>query len=534
MLQSRACRIPHEQASSFVIWFVYAPGFLILAGAIVRLVPAFLGERTHRIIAAAIMILSAILVAYTPSSGWVLQARYHLLSDTPVYIQLALDGLSMVTSLALLLSAAWAALVPRDSDSALEFSDWGVLSATLFLLLAANPLTLAITWTAFALVRVVVSRRETGETSSLVIASELASLTMLLAAIYPLGMDALSTPLFPMQPQGIQSWLVIVSSLLRMGLFPLQANEPSHSNLRVASALTGLYLLLRTVQALPTLAIAAALLGLGSALMAALSAARIRDTKQSWGWLLQHVLFVGILAAALGSESSLAGLGVLVCIAWCARITMGDGKQPAGGWDLAGVAALGGIAPTLGWSTWTETFDALKGLGSPWIMMATGLGFAICAWTVGHNLRALMATQPMWWRDLLRWQDVWRGLPALLLVAAGIWSSMLTYHGRGPVWGAAGSHASLLDEAGIWPIALGIATLTGGSLALGWLRREGADKAPRVSHATSLQIALRSTAQALERVRKGIVLIDCTLREHAVLAWTALAAAALALWLHGR
>ncbi|MGC9359098.1 MAG: hypothetical protein ACP5G7_01825 [Anaerolineae bacterium] len=498
-----------------MIWFVYAPALLILAGVVMRLVPASLGERTHRIIAAISMVLAAAFIAFTPSSGWALQARYHLLSDTPAYVRLALDGLSMVTSLALLLGAAWGALARRQGDTAVGWSDWVPLSVTLFVLLAANPLTLLIAWSTFALVRVVASLQESDETSGLVIGAELASLATLLAATYRLGLDGLSTPFSPMGPEGLQGWLVAISALLRMGLFPLQPEHPSRRNLRLSAALTGLYLLLRTVGELPALAIAAALLGLGSAIMAALSSAAAHDTNKVWGWLLQHMLFVGILAATLGSESRLAGLGALICVAWGARVIMRDREQPASGWDLVGTSALGGIVPTLGWSVWAASLGALSNLRSPWPMVAAGLGFAVCAWTMGHNLRAVTATHPAWWWDLLRWQDVWRGLPALLLVALGIWPS-------------------LLDKAEIWPIALGVAALTSTSLALGWLRRKGTDRESRASHDKKPKTALRSTVAALERVRANIVQIDVTLREHALLAWTALAAAALGLWLQGR
>jgi hypothetical protein len=524
----------HEQASSLVIWFVYVPALLILAGAVMRLVPAFLGKRTHGIIAAISMVLAAVSIAFTVSSGWVLQARYHLLSNTPAYFRLALDGLSIITSLALLLGAAWTALARGHGQASIGWSDWCVLSVTLLVLAAANPLTLLIGWSAFALMRVVISSRDADEPSGLVMGAELASLATLLAATYGLGLEGLSAPFFPIRPQGYQGWLVAISALLRMGLLPPWLDDRSPSNLHLASALTGLYLLLRTVEALPALAIAAALLGLGSAIMAALSVTADHDTDQSWGWLLQHTLFVGVLAAALGSGSKLAGLGALVCIAWCARIAMRGEEQPASAWVLVGTASLGGIAPSLGWAAWTASLDALSSLRAPWIMAAVGLGFALCAWTLGHKLRTATGTRPMWWRDLFRWQDLWQGIPALLLVGLGIRSSLLTYHGRGPLWVAVGSQAGLLSEAGIWPMGAGIAALTSASLALGWLWREGAGRESRVLHRWNPKAALRSTVAGLERARTALVQIDITLREHAVLAWTALAAVALVLWLYGR
>ena len=83
-------------------------------------------------------------------------------------------------------------------------------------------------------------------------------------------------------------------------------------------------------------------------------------------------------------------------------------------------------------------------------------------------------------------------------------------------------------------MALGLAGLTGVSLALGWLGPEGTGGERSVARSKSPPATLRSATCALERARIGIAQIDVTLREHATLAWTALAAAALALWLYGR
>ena len=99
-----------------MIWFVYALLLPILAGAVMRLVQPFLGERTSRALAVISMALAAAFIAFMPSSGWVLRARYHLLSDTRPYLRLSTDGLAVVTSLAILLGSAWAELAhPKDS-----------------------------------------------------------------------------------------------------------------------------------------------------------------------------------------------------------------------------------------------------------------------------------------------------------------------------------------------------------------------------------------------------------------------------------
>jgi len=530
MLQSPSCRSPTHQVSSHVIWFVYALPLPLLAGAVVRLAPSHARSRVRGAALAVCAALAASFIALPPSARWALQARYHLLGDTPTYLRLSTDGLSVTTSLALLMCVAWAGLGHGSAPSASRQGEYWIVSATLCVLLASNPLTLLFAWCGFCIVRVIVSLRNPDGHTSLVILRELGSLAALLAASQPLGLAGLSTALYPVAPQAMTGWLVAAASILRMGLYPLQTKAPSATTMRLAASLSGLYLLLRAAPTLPALAMAAA----ASAVVAAAMSARARNANESWGWLVQHILLLGILGTSVGPSGLLAGLAALVCVALChpAIERLRQDRQHA--WDLMALGALGGLVPTLGWSLWAALLGVTSYLGPRWILLALGVSCALCAWVVGRNVRIASGQQRSLWRDLFCWREAWRALPALALLLTGLRPVLLTYHGSAPLWTAIGSSAGLIRDKTPWPVALGLAVLTSASAALGWFKHPEDTTQDVRAQSSELRHAARSMQATVERTRGALAQIDLTLREHATLAWTMLAAVALILWLRGR
>lgn len=530
MLQSPSCRGPTGQVSSHVIWFVYALPLPLLADAVVRLLPS---RARNRLRGTALVVCSAAaagFIALPASSGWILQARYHLLSDTPVYLRLAADGLSIVMSLALLASVASDGLGHNTHSLPSHGGDGWILSATLCVLLAGNPLTLLCAWSVFGLIRVVASLGNPDDHASLAIAGELGSLAALLAASQPLGLAGLSNTFYPTAPGTLSGWLVAAASMLRMGVHPLQAEGPAKGSMRLSASISGLYLLLRTAPPLPALATAAAALALVTAVMAA----GTRDAAESWGWLIQHGLLLGILGASVGPSGKLAGLAAIVCIALCQPAIERLWQDRHHTWDLITLAALGGVMPSLGWATWGALLGIVSYVWPKWMLLLMGGGYTLCAWAFGRNARAAWSQEGALWRELLCWRNAWRALPALALLVLGLWPGPLTYHGAAPPWRAIGSSSELIGRTIGWPIALGLAVLTSASLALGWIKAAENTTQRMGTCSSGLMRATRSVLDGLKHARGALAQIDLTLREHAALAWTTLAAAALILWLRGR
>ena len=513
-----------------MIWFVYALPLPIMVALLVRLAPVGLRHRIQGYALALSCAVAAGLIALPPSTGWALQARYHLLSTTPVYARFAADGLIIIAAVALLMTTAWDTLVRQVDRAPISGTRALVVTAALTVFMSGNAMTLLLTWSAFGLLRAILAANDRDARTRPVIAGELASLSALLAAMRPLGLAGLSTPLFPYEGPALTSWLLIAACALRMGLYPLQTERDKRSGVPLASALTGLYLLLRASPPQPAIARVLVVLAFGASAMSF----RFGGTQSGWAWLLQHALILVVLGATIGGAGGLGGLALLVCVALCQPALRRLQEDHHHLWDLVALLALGGIAPMLGWASWTRLLGQVSQLGPRWTSLLLGGSFALCAWVLGHSLRRLRSSGALRWHELLRWQSAWRSLPALALLTLGIWPSLLDFHGQAPAWAGIASQPELATAGVSWSMALGVAALAAISAGLGWSRPSEQATADPESNEDGGAQAMRLALDTIERIRVTIADIDITLRDHATLTWTILAAAVLLLWLRGR
>ncbi len=509
-----------------MVWFVSILPLPILVAVLARLVPARVKRLGVGYALAASLLLVAALIVLPKSASWPVKARYHLLSDTPLYVRLAVDGLTATAATALLLAAAWDVLVRQVDGSPPSDVIVLVVTSALLVFMSANALTLLLSWSGFGLLRAIVAANDRDARSRPVIAGELGSLAALLAAMQPLGLDGLSAPTLTGEAPAMTGWLVLVACALRMGIYPLQEGGAQRIHVRLASTLTGLYLLLRAAPAVGVAPLALVLLA------TAVSAVAFRSVaaRDEWPWLLQHAILMGALAATLGPAGSLPGLALLVCVSLCQPALHRLQDEHAHPWDLVALLALGGIVPTVGWAAWTRLLGPTTLLSPRWPPLLLACSFALCAWVLGHGLRLRWASGEIVWHRLLRWQDAWRSLPALAVLLLGIWPNAVGLSGKAPPWQALATAPEPSSVGVTWPLALGIAVLVAISFSLGWLRPT---ERPAAAEGGDAQ-AVRASLDGVERIRQAIVDIDITLRDHATLAWTALAAAALILWLRGR
>ena len=513
-----------------MIWFVSILPLPILVAVLARLVPSRVRRLGAGYALAASLALVAALIILPQSAGWPVKARYHLLSDTPLYVRLAVDGLTATAATALLLVAAWDVLVRQVDGSPSNDVIALVVTSALLVFMSANALTLLLSWSGFGLLRAILAANDRDARSRPVIASELGSLTALLAAMQPLGLAGLSAPTLTGEAPAMTGWLVLVACALRMGIYPLQAGGAQRIHVRLASTLTGLYLLLRTAPAVGVAPLAFVLL----ATVVGAVAFRSEAVRDEWPWLLQHAILLGALAATLGSAGGLPGLALFVCVSLCQPALLRLQEEHAHPWDLMALLALGGMVPTVGWAAWTRLLGPASLLGPRWAPLLLGCSFALCACVLGHGLRQRWASGEVVWRRLLRWQDAWRSLPALAVILLGVWPNAVGLSGQAPPWQVLEAAPEPSSVGVTWPLALGIAVLTTISFGLGWLRpTERADERPATAEGGVTQ-AVRASLDSIERIRKAIADVDITLRDHATLAWTALAATALLLWLRGR
>lgn len=395
------------------------------------------------------------------------------------------DVIVQPLAFALTLAACGATLValarPQEPRPRLVATMLALLSAGLVTLWAANPLTMIVGWAIYDLLQAVGHIAAEGSVRTAVRGLVLGSLaTLLLWAGAVLSYNGASSELWSlMEPGRVQLTLWAAAGVLRLWVFPFHLAAPDDLDTAPPAAALlllgpvtgwGLWLWLASANggsiagSAWTPILAAITLAVGGFL-----AWSSKSPRSALPWVGMGTTGAVLLAAQLAGGNALAiiSAGSVAWILGTATLFLSDGlRREAPWWNLPallGSLAMMGAPLTLGFVTEATLIGEITRSGR----LEWGVAFfvgniflvpALARWLL------MPASPPSNRRWLLIAREVGRGLPALLLVVAGLYPPLLIGGAQPPSLGA------LFAMPGLGGWLLWVVSLAGGGV-LAWQDR---------------------------------------------------------------